>query len=1038
MSARRISEPKGFQLATAEAALETLTRKDGPRRFLVADEVGLGKTVVARTIISELIKRRRRPLVVFYVSSNLNIAHQNRAKLLELLPTEMEQKEASAPADRLTLAANPRNRPKHEKLHLYTLTPDTSVPLYRRRGGFGRIEERALIFRLLKGRFPSLDTDWFSLICRGNQARPASWNWALQQHEQIEGIRALQNHFIDALAGDQNLNLPRVDAETISMLAKRERPSRLMGSLRTALAIAVLQDIHPDLVIFDEFQKFRELLIDRPKPRKGRVQEPVAGRDVSPDRVTQALRGGNRSNNHAVLLLSATPYRLYSSRQDEAAGASHHQNFFELIRFLFGPETTEPKEIERDFLDFGTKMLAKQTPDFEQLAILRDKIQERLRSVMSRTERPNDAEPSFKENHPPSEIRPEDLRVFKHWVGRLQEAETPRRGKIDLMSFAVPYWLSVPLPIQTMGPGYVAWRRAEKKRRRREEPTFRRSQRDRLEAPERWPHPQLRALNKIAPASRLALPWIAPSLPWWDLQGPWSEPGASGGKLLIFTRFKAVPPALASLLSFNLEASFANRLRHNYRRAGEAQPLQFKENRPTLPALFFPSPTLIAFTDPRRDKPSSLKEVRNSMRRQVGRFLRDQLKLEMRKSGGKRPLWKLLPALEHARATLVPDSDLPSWPELRSHLRDAAAGQAEAMKQVLAQWNKHAEAGLQFVTQSEVAALAEFALSGPGVVLGRALYRFDQTCITGENYGLLLDASWNGLRSYLNRSLFQAALTRRAQPYTKAIPEAVVAGNLESVLDEHLWIAGKLDADAIARFPRDLLKTLGLHEGRSRLHEPGAGDEGFPLRCHAAMPFADAKVDNALTGVENRLRTDDMRRSFNTPFWPHVLATTSLGQEGLDFHVWCRQLLHWDLCPSPLDLEQREGRIQRFGGLSVRAALAEKLRQRTLDGAGVKTSPWEVLADHAEHEFPNDTSGRIPWWTCPGEKIDRLFVVLPQSRQTDRFDQLSRLRWLYRLALGQPHQQDFIEAVSQLPDDGRHRFALSLSAWPRAIAAEAT
>ena len=72
-----------------------------------------------------------------------------------------------------------------------------------------------------------------------------------------------------------------------------------------------------------------------------------------------------------------------------------------------------------------------------------------------------------------------------------------------------------------------------------------------------------------------------------------------------------------------------------------------------------------------------------------------------------------------------------------------------------------------------------------------------------------------------------------------------------------------------------------------------------------------------------------------------------------------------------------------------------------------------------------------PWWSCPGEKIDRLFVVLPHSRQTDRFDQLSHLRWLYRLALGQPHQQDFIESVSQLPDDGRQKFALSLSAWPR-------
>ncbi len=314
-------------------------------------------------------------------------------------------------------------------------------------------------------------------------------------------------------------------------------------------------------------------------------------------------------------------------------------------------------------------------------------------------------------------------------------------------------------------------------------------------------------------------------------------------------------------------------------------------------------------------------------------------------------------------------------------------------------------------------------------MLGRALYRFDNKCITGERYGELLDASWNGLRSYLNRSLFQASLTRRRQTYTSALPEAVVAGNLESVLDEHLWVTSQLDADATARFPRDLLKTLGLREGRHRLHEPGTGNDGFLLRCHAAMPFADAKVANALKGGEDRLRTDDMRRSFNTPFWPHVLATTSLGQEGLDFHVWCRQLLHWDLCASPIDLEQREGRIQRFGGLSVRAALAGKLKQRTLDEAGEMTSPWVVLARYAEEEYRADASGLSPWWTCEGEKIERLFVVLPNSRQTDRFNQLSQLRWLYRLALGQPHQQDFIETVSQFTDDGRKKFALHLSAW---------
>jgi hypothetical protein len=195
------------------------------------------------------------------------------------------------------------------------------------------------------------------------------------------------------------------------------------------------------------------------------------------------------------------------------------------------------------------------------------------------------------------------------------------------------------------------------------------------------------------------------------------------------------------------------------------------------------------------------------------------------------------------------------------------------------------------------------------------------------------------------------------------------------------------------------------------------------------MPFADAKVENLITGGEERLRTDDLRRSFNSPFWPHVLTTTSLGQEGLDFHVWCRQLLHWDLCPTPLDLEQREGRIQRFGGLSVRRILAERLRTKTLSEAGEHTSPWTVLATHAENEFRHDASGLSPWWSYPGESIDRLFVVLPQSQQTSRFNQLSRQRWLYRLALGQPHQEDFIESVSQLPDDERRQYALSLSAW---------
>src|ERR1051326_9255364 len=103
MTERRVSKAKGFQLATVKAALVRLRNEEGPKRFLVADEVGLGKTVVARTIISELMKGRRSPLVVFYVCSHVNIATQNRRKLLELLDTDAIKKQQPPKENRLTL-----------------------------------------------------------------------------------------------------------------------------------------------------------------------------------------------------------------------------------------------------------------------------------------------------------------------------------------------------------------------------------------------------------------------------------------------------------------------------------------------------------------------------------------------------------------------------------------------------------------------------------------------------------------------------------------------------------------------------------------------------------------------------------------------------------------------------------------------------------------------------------------------------------------------------------------------------------------------
>ena len=51
-----------FQEETVQAAVRTLTQSSGVRRFLIADEVGLGKTVTAKAIAVELQDKRGAPL----------------------------------------------------------------------------------------------------------------------------------------------------------------------------------------------------------------------------------------------------------------------------------------------------------------------------------------------------------------------------------------------------------------------------------------------------------------------------------------------------------------------------------------------------------------------------------------------------------------------------------------------------------------------------------------------------------------------------------------------------------------------------------------------------------------------------------------------------------------------------------------------------------------------------------------------------------------------------------------------------------------
>jgi hypothetical protein len=72
-----------------------------------------------------------------------------------------------------------------------------------------------------------------------------------------------------------------------------------------------------------------------------------------------------------------------------------------------------------------------------------------------------------------------------------------------------------------------------------------------------------------------------------------------------------------------------------------------------------------------------------------------------------------------------------------------------------------------------------------------------------------------------------------------------------------------------------------------------------------------------------------------------LLATTSVGQEGLDFHPYCHAVYHWDLPSNPVDMEQREGRVHRYKGHAVRKNVARRFGLASLRERWSGGDPWE-------------------------------------------------------------------------------------------------
>ncbi len=1042
MSAQRQTP---FQDATVKWAVARLRDPQGTGRLLVADEVGLGKTFVAQGVIDELSRNHtgKEPFRVFYICSSLSIASQNEKRIRAVLPVG-ERERARVHADRLSGILNAEVPKPAPRFLLYTVTPGTSFT-----PGTGVVEERQVLARCVARAFDYKVARelplWFHGAFRVG-AGTARWDNAWSSS-------AVPLWFDDAMSKDFRARAmkafedrPRTVAleDHIKTGLSDDATSRAtVARLRSVFTLSVVGKIKPDLVLFDEFQRFFNVL-----PMDGETAEEtadVSDKDLQAREIVDALLGGglDDAQRARVLMLSATPYRMYA-RAVEAQ--QHHHEFYKLLEFLYASRgATESKALRHDFARYR-EALERDDADLAAVMGVKHVLEDRLRAVMARTERTRLLKGAYRapriQRHD-VKLGPEELRGFRHLI----ESCAPKHR-----SMAEPFWSSVPLPLQTMSRDeYVLSKDATPAVVPRHEEGFRlrfkalRSYR--AFADGRYPHARLRGLLDALPADVLGLPWLPPSRPWWSLAAPFVSTHASGpiSKALVFSRFRAVPRAVATLLSYEAErrsiqhrSGRADRGRFDWssrsaRGGNEADGVgapvaRAREELRPLPrpsftvgsgptwcsriAMFLPWPTLASVVDPL----ALAVGANGKLTREAAVAAARSRLTELFGIAPDRPerdsVWRWIVRLERRHAS-------PDWQPFERALRQwRKLGAGESVFDV-------ADDGVRSPSARELEELAEFAVMGPGVMLARAARRVFGEPSDGKDRDARALATLEAalaLGRYLDTPEWIVAFKERHRKHGHAgaaVRLAAWDGNLEAVLDEFLAVEQGLGTtEPSSGGAKDGLDSLGsvLSLKETRLNVTRLGEKGnaMHLRCHAALAYGLASKDDE-TGAP---RADQVRAAFNSPFRPMVLVTTSIGQEGLDFHRWARHLVHWDLPDNPVDLEQRDGRLNRHGSLAVRVALGARLGVHELDP---QRSPWHSIS--LRFVAPSTSSGIEPWWHVEGAELRRTLLVASFSNQGARCERLQAELDLYRLALGQPEQEQLLARLRRrfqgVDDQGR-------------------
>ena len=549
-----MNELKDFQRATV-CRIDQLY-KQGQNRVLVADEVGLGKTLIARGTIAKfaklrLLKEGDNLVKVVYICSNANIAQQN----LEKLKIVQDVQVANSNTSRLSMQhLNIFNEENDEKvkenyIQLIPLTPQTSFKLTNSQG---LAVERALMYSILKhmDEFKGFENKLSEFLRCGVKY----WEGLIGYYDDEVNkcnnkSKNLDEKYLDFMCRKLFESLENNDFITkLKEYLERDEfncyeSKPYIMELRKIFTEISLERLDPDLIIMDEFQRFRYLLESNVSSDMGLLIDKFFNNPENKD-----LR---------ILLLSATPYKMYSTLDEinESGEDDHFKEFKEVINFL---KTSEEEKTNFNTIWSNYSMKLKEiSKDTDSFLLVKNEAEDDLYKNICRTERIAETNAAKiiddSDKKKLLKVFKEDIRSYKNLEKLLENIDGTKSVPIDyiksspyLMSFMNGYKLKDSIK------DYFGKNPQEIYKLEDETLWINKSDIDNYRKIE-FNHTRLNYLMEtVLKDKEELLLWVPPSKEYYPSEGAFKDMH-NFSKTLIFSSWEMVPKMISTLVSYEVE-----------------------------------------------------------------------------------------------------------------------------------------------------------------------------------------------------------------------------------------------------------------------------------------------------------------------------------------------------------------------------------------------------------------------------------------------------------------------------------------------------